>query len=157
MHGHDPHAIVILGLDRGKPLALVALGRLRGLDEERPEVPPLVPLELCCDPHQLSHVRHASRRLVLGEQREVVSERVHRPLDQDVEREQRRLCPEGPELLAEIAQFGGVAVFDLLEPLRLGELVVRLSCAGTFAEAGIERGQRARRPPWREEARACRA
>ena len=138
VHRHDPHAVVVLGLDGGEPLALVALGRLGRLDEERPEVPALVPLELRCDPHQLPHVRHPPRRLALREQREVVRERVHRPLDQDVEREQRRLRPEGPELLAEIPELRGVRLLDLLEPLGLGELVVRL-LVRPFAEADLER------------------
>ena len=139
MDGHDPHAVVVLGLDGSQPFALVALGRFGSLDEEGPEVPALVPLELRRDPHQLSHVRHAARRLALREQREVIPERVHRPLDQDVERKERRLRPEGPELLAEIAQLGGIVVLDLLEPLGLGGLVVRL-LAVRRTEADLERG-----------------
>ena len=127
VHGHDPHAVVVLGLDRGEPLALVALGRLGRLDEERPEVPALVPLELCRDPHQLSHVRHAPRRLALREQREVVARRRSSPARPGRRAAGAAPLPGGPRASRRNrASLAASAVFDLLEPLRLGELVVRL-------------------------------
>ena len=125
VHGHHPDPVVALGLHRRHALALVAAGALGGEGEEAGEIAALVALVLARQAHQLAHVRHPPGAALAGDQAEVVAEGAHRPLDQLLERQQRRLGAQAGEDRAEALEPRGVLGRDRVEPLGLAASAAR--------------------------------
>ncbi len=87
MDGHDPDAGVVLGGDSRLGLAIGEGGAIARLVEEAAQIAPFVRLELGSESDQLEEVRGPSQPIVHQQRREVVAERLERPLDQLVESE----------------------------------------------------------------------
>jgi hypothetical protein len=97
VHGHQPHGVERLGLERGLPLARLQHVALCQRVDERAQVAALVGLELARHPHQLAHVGHAAGA---GRERQdvrVVARARDRPVDERFQRDLGRGLPLGFE------------------------------------------------------------
>ena len=119
VHGHDPHPVVALGGHRRHALALVADRAGLGCGQEPRQIAAVVPLELASQAHELADVRHAPLTIAPREQLQVVVERVHRALDEALDRRHRRGRAQGGEDRAEALERRRVLGGDRIEPLGL--------------------------------------
>ena len=128
VHGHHPHRVEVLGLERCLALPGLEGVALRERIDETAEVAALVGLVLPGHPHQLSDVRHPARAAREREQVPVVPGERDRTVDQRLERHLADDPALGLEAVREGHEPAPVAGGELLEQLRFGFVAVAPKC-----------------------------